>query len=428
MAKQGVSVLAVAAKPRFFYGYVVVMGAAGIQLVAWGIFNTYGVFFKPLLTEFGWSRAAISGAASVSMFILGFLGIIAGGLNDRFGPRIVMTACGFIFGAGYILMSQVSALWQLYLFYGVIIGIGASSVDVISLSTVARWFTRKRGRMSGVVKAGAGIGMMMMPLVAGALILALGWRNSYLVLGALGLVSLISVTQLLRRDPAQMEQLPDGAKKTDGGDVNRLPEGLAYREVVRTRQFWLVCTAYLLTVFCTYTILVHIAPHAMDLGISVTSAASILALIGGVSTAGRLVMGGAGDRIGNKSALLICFGVLAVSLFWLLLAKELWMFYLFAVIYGFAHGGFFAVVSPIVAEMFGTRAHGVILGAVNFSGTIGGAIGPVLAGYIFDINHNYQVTFLLLAVFSVTGLVLAALLRPVGLVGLVGLVGEGDSR
>ena len=127
---------------------------------------------------------------------------------------------------------------------------------------------------------------------------------------------------------------------------------------------------------------------------------------------GRLAMGSAGDRIGNKSAMIICFLILVATLLWLQSTKEMWTFYLFAVIYGFAHGGFFALTSPTVAGLFGLSSHGVILGIVFFSGSIGGAIGPVLAGYLFDITGSYQLGFLIPAVFSVIGLILVLLLKP----------------
>lgn len=413
MAKQEISPLTGTGKPRFFYGYVIVAASFGIQAIAFGIYSTFGVFLNPLLAEFGWLRATISGAASLSFLFFGFLAIIMGGLSDRFGPRIVMTACGFLLGLGFLLMSQISTIYHLYLVYGVIVGIGLSATDVVLLSTIARWFVEKRGTMSGIAKAGTGLGMLIMPLVAIGLISAYGWRTSYFILGAVALVCITSVAQLLRREPGQMRQLPDGEEQTTAGSLDLAEEGLSLREAIHTRQFWTICVAYLTIFFSTNTILVHIVPHAMDLGISATNAAGILSTIGGVSMIGRLVMGNAGDRVGNKRAIVICFLILVAALSWLQLAKELWMLYLFAGIYGFAHGGFFALISPVVAGLFGTSSHGVILGMVLFYGTIGGAIGPVLAGHIFDITHSYQLAFLILVVFSIIGLTLTTSLRPI---------------
>lgn len=400
-------------KPKLFYGYIVVLAAFGIQAVAWGLCSTFGVFFNPLLIEFGWTRAMISGAFSLCFLILGFISIIVGGLNDRFGPRMIMVVCGFFVGLGYLLMSQLNTIWQLYLFYGVIVGIGMSGMDVLSLSTIARWFVRRRGMMSGIVKAGAGIGMVIMPPIASWLISSYGWRTSYFIIGIIALALVILVAQFLRRGPAQMGQLPDGEEEVNIGCLNSADGGFSFQEAIHTRQFWMLCVIFLLVGFCVEAIIVHIVPHATDLGISAVSAASILAVIGGVSIIGRFVMGSAGDRVGNKPAYLICFGLLSVALLWMQLARELWMLYLFACVYGFAHGGFFAVISPWVAELFGLSSHGVILGAVLFSTTIGGAIGPVLAGHIFDITSSYQLAFLVFTVACIVGFILTLLLKPI---------------
>ena len=417
MANQEAAPLVVNGKPRFYYGYIIVAAAGSTQLIFHGIINTFGIFFKPLLAEFGWSRATLSGASSISFLIIGSVSILVGGLIDRVGPRIVMVVCGLFFGTGIFLMSQVHSIWQLYLFFGVIVGIGLSAGDVIPLSITARWFVKKRGMMSGIVKVGTGMGMFIMPLVASGLIATYSWRTSYVILGVLALVSLVALAQLMRRDPSQMQQLPDGEEQITADSVNSIGGGLSLQEAVHTRQFWTFCAVFLVLVFASNTILIHIVPHARDTGISALSAATILSVLGGVSIVGRLVMGGSGDRIGNKLALIICFAILLVTMLWLQIAGDLWMFYLFAAIYGFAHGGFFALVSPTVAELFGIRAHGMILGIVLFSGTIGGGIGSVLAGYIFDITNSYQMVFLILAVLSITGLILTTGLRPISVGG-----------
>ena len=162
---------------------------------------TYGVFFKEFQAEFGWSRAAISGASSLAFLTMGLFGVIAGKMNDRIGPKLIIVASGISLGIGYLLMSRLQTLWQLYLIYGVLVGTGFSTHDVITLSTVARWFTRRRGMMSGIVKVGTGAGQFLVPLIASLLIAAYGWRNSYLIIGAAALLIFVAVAQVLSRDP-----------------------------------------------------------------------------------------------------------------------------------------------------------------------------------------------------------------------------------
>ena len=161
-------------------------------------------------------------------------------------------------------------------------------------------------------------------------------------------------------------------------------------------------------------IMVHIVPFAHDIKVSPTGAAGILSAIGGVSMAGRFISGIAIDRIGSKKVMLFCFILLIAALLWLQIANMLWMLYFFAAIYGLAHGGFFTTFSPVVAEFFGIKSHGALFGIAMFSGTFGGAIGPFLAGYIFDITAGYVLAVWICALMAVLGLVLISLLKPVG--------------
>jgi MFS family permease len=398
---------------NFFYSYVIVAACFSIQAIGVGTYISYGVFFNQLSSEFGWSRATISGASSAAFFLMGLLGIFVGRINDRIGPRKVMTVTSSFFGLGLLLMSRLDAVWQLYLFYGVIFGIGLSSIDVIALSTTARWFVKKRGVMTGIVKVGTGMGQLMIPLAASMLIKSYGWRTSYLIIGVAGFLLLVSITQLLRRDPSQMGLLLNYEKKMSMDNPGLIRVGLSLHEAVHTRQFWMICAVNLVIVFCLMIIMVHIVPYARDIEVSALRAASVLSTIGGVSMIGRFITGIAIDRIGSKRVIIVCFILLMVELLWLQMANDLWMLYLFAVFYGITHGGFFTAISPIVAEFFGISAHGVLFGIVAFSGTIGGAIGPFVAGYIFDITAGYSLAFWLATLVSTLGLMLIVLLKPI---------------
>ena len=401
-----------APKGRFRYEHLIAATCFGIQAVGIGTYVSYGVLFNPLIDEFGWSRASISGAASIAFLLMGFLGIGVGRLNDRFGPRILMTVSGVFFGMGYLLLSKLEAIWQLYLFFGIIFGIGLSTVDVIALSTIARWFVRKRGFATGIVKVGTGAGQMTIPFLASILIIRYGWRSSCAIIGVAVLVILVAIAQLLRRDPGQMGLSPDGdASGSTGGPISDI-EGLTLREAMRTRQFWTICAAMMAIVFCLLTVMVHIVPYAQEINVSPTRAASVLSTIAGVSMAGRFISGLAIDRIGSKRVIIFCFILLIAGLLWLQIATELWMLYLFAVIYGVAHGGFFTAFSPLIAEFFGIKFHGALFGITMFSGNFGGALGPVMAGYVFDVTGAYAGAIWICTVIAILGFVLVALLKP----------------
>jgi MFS family permease len=310
-------------------------------------------------------------------------------------------------------MARLGALWQLYLFYGLIVGIGLSSVDVLALTTTARWFANKRGIMTGIVKIGTGAGQLTVPLVASMLITNYGWRNAYLIIGVAVLLVLVAIAQLLRPEPNHMAPLSAHGRETSE-DSPAVPEGgLSLSQTLHTKQFWTISAVNLVIVFCMLIIMVHIVPHARDRGISTTKAAGVLSTIGGVSMAGRFITGIAIDRIGSKRAMVFCFVLLIAGLLWLQIAREMWMLYVFAVIYGVAHGSYFTTISPMVAEFFGIIAHGVLFGIIAFSGTVGGAIGPILGRYIFDLTARYSLAFWLCTAMSALGLVLLLSLEPV---------------
>lgn len=381
-----------------------------IQAIGVGTLVAFGVFFTSFADEFGWSRATISAASSFALFLSGLTAILIGRLNDLYGPQNLMRGAAVFLGAGVILTSQTTALWQLYIFYGILFGAGLGSVDVLALTTTARWFNHSRGIMTALVKVGTGAGQFSIPLVASLLIAAYGWRQAYLIIGATILVLLLAIAQVLKQDP------PDTPVTRTRPDQNLAvieSTSLNTRQAFKTGQFWIICSSYGLVVFCLFVILVHIVPHASDLGFSKTLSAGVLSTIGAMSIFGRLAAGFTLDRFGSKPIMLICFLVLISGLLWLQMSDKLWMLYTFATIYGIAHGGFFTVISPLIAEVFGIKSHGSIFGIVVFFGTTGGAIGPIIAGQLFDLSNTYTLAFRTITLVSIIALSLLLFLKPI---------------
>ena len=165
--------------------------------------------------------------------------------------------------------------------------------------------------------------------------------------------------------------------------------------------------------FLPSLILVHLVIHAIDLGIPATRAATILSVGAGVSIPGRIIAGAVADRIGNRRTIMIYFVLAMFAFILLLVAKNLWMLYMFAIVFGLGGWSIGALMAPITAELFGLRSHGTIFAYTALATTIGGAIAPVMAGYIFDITGSYYYAFLICVLVSLTAIIVTIFLRPV---------------
>ena len=260
--------------------------------------------------------------------------------------------------------------------------------------------------MTGVVSSGIGIGALIGPLLVNRLISSFGWRTSYLFMGGVVFGTLLLSAQFLRRDPFQMGLEIEGSADSNKEGRTQKDQGLSPGEAYRTRSFWLLFFMIFCLGFCVFSVMVHVAAHAMDLGRSSGMAARILGAIGGFSIVGKILIGRMADLLGNRKAFILGFLLMAGALFWMPFATSSWMLYGFAVFFGIGYGGCVTAESPLVAQLFGLGSHGLILGIIAFGFTIGGAIGPWLTGYVFDITKSYQFAFLGCAVISSAGFVL----------------------
>ncbi len=375
--------------------YAVVAGACLMQFMIVGLMFSYSIFFKTFEDEFGWSRAVLSGAMSLAFLVMGILAGVMGHLGDRLGPRVVLAVTGVAYGFGFALISQINEPWQLFLIFGVFIGLGLSTHDVVTLSTVARCFDKRRGMMTGVVKTGTAAGQMVLPVLAAFLIASFDWRTAAWALGVGAACSLLIAAFLvgLPVKPAQ-------------SNVDNATPSIGLKAALRSRVFWTLCAIQFLFFPSLTTVPLHLPVFGMDLGMSTARAAMLLSVIAGASVLGRLVIGTFSDRIGGRRGFMLCLLSLTVGLFAFSVIDTRSALFAAALAYGFAHGGLFTIVVPTVAEYFGTRSVGAIFGGIVFFGTVGGAIGPILAGRIFDVTGSYAIAFLTLASMATLALLL----------------------
>jgi len=384
--------------------WLVVAGAFITQTLVIGGMFSYGIFFTVFEETFGWSRTILSASTSLAFLIMGLGAVIVGRLNDKFGPKWVLTTTGLTCGMGYVLMSSISEPWQLMIYFGVFVGIGLSSHDVVTLSTVTSWFERRRGVITGFVKTGAACGQTTIPVLTTLLLASMHWRSALLWLGLMTGIGLVVVAQFMSKSKSS---------NTVVRSNNVVLPGVSLIEAKGTATLWTMCAIQ----FCFFptliTIPLHIVPHAKDLGMSTTSAATVLSALGASSILGRLAVGFLFDRVGGKLALKTCLVFLGASLISLLLIERVEYLYLFAFFYGCSHGGLFTVVSPTIAEYFGMRAHGAIFGTIVMFGTLGAAGGPILAGLIFDYYGSYTLAIQIFVFLLCAALILTAWLKPV---------------
>jgi MFS family permease len=237
------------------------------------------------------------------------------------------------------------------------------------------------------------------------------WRTSYVITAIAVFVVVISAAQFLKRDPFVIGQVPDG-KTADTFKDDRLNTiGFTLKEVVVNRQFWLFLGIEFCFGFVLFSILVHIVPHTTHLILSPSIASTVLAALGFFGIFGRITLGSAADRFGNKRIYIFGLMLMGFSLLWLTFAQEKWQLYLFSAIFGFAMAGIETSESPMTAWLFGLRAHGMVFGTITLGFTFGASLGPLITGYIFDITGGYYLAFPILAAISFTAALLTVFLK-----------------
>lgn len=386
-------------KDKIFYGWVIVAAALLIFCITSGVRYSFGVFFKALQGDFDLTRAATSAVFSAYMVLSTIFSIVSGWAVDKYGPRLVVCLMGFFIGLSLLITSQTNSFWQLFLSYSLPLAMGTGGTIPVVISTVSRWFEKKRGIALAITTSGSGLGILIVAPFAAYLIDNFNWRISYIVIGLIAGLLVISMALLLRRDPGESGALPDGVKSdiartrlTDVGE-NFQPAGLSLLQATRTSNFWLLLSIWLLLGLCISLVITHVVPYATDTGVSIIEASTILSVVSGFMILSRLLVGRVSDTIGRKIPAIVCAVLGAGALVWLTLSHNLWMFYTFAIVWGFYQGGLGIASLAMASDFFRGPNLGKIIGVLDAGFLTGSAIGSFLGGFIFDVTGSYFIAF-----------------------------------
>jgi MFS family permease len=405
-------------RPRGLHDAWLILGALTVcMLAASGLRSVFGVYIKPLEADFGWSRAALSGAAAISLLLLGATGPFAGRLADRWGPRRVIVLALVLLGVGTIGMAAVQSLWHVYVAAGLLMAVGAGGLGLATGSAVAaRWFETRRGLAMGIVAAGLSAGQLVVIPLATALMLGLGWRTSFFALGVGLFVLVFPLAWLIRNSPEDRGLRPYGAT----GPVRTAAEAAGVRragrvgivEAAYVPQFWLLMATFFV---CGYTsngmVLTHFMPHALDHGFSEYQASAALGIMGAMNVLGTLASGWICDRVGRRGPLATYYFLRGVSLVFLLYVWNVPSLHVWAAIFGLNYISTVPPTTTLTANIFGRYSVGELSGWIFFAHQVGAALGAALAGWIFEWTGTYAGAFVSAAVMAFLAAGLTLLIR-----------------
>lgn len=343
------------------------------MFAVYGVAYSFGAFFKPMAAEFGARSSSTSGVFSLTVFIWCVLGWPAGYLSDRIGPRVVVAAGALAMGAGLVMTAFIDRLWMGYLTYGIGVGIGVATGYVPMVAVVGGWFLTRRNTALGIAVAGIGCGTVLMAPVAAAMIERIGWRDTYLVIGAGATAILLGCAMLVERPPVRVA-----------------PSAIDLRAALTTADFRLLYLNSFLSSMALFVPFVYLPAFAHEHGASRVASAALVGIIGGASVAGRLGLGAIADRMSTVRLFAGCYLLLAASFGWWLGASSYAALVVFAVAMGAGYGGFVALTPAVLADLFGAARLGTIMGILYTSGGVGALLGPPIAGVIIDYTGGYR--------------------------------------
>ncbi len=414
-------------RPPLFYGWRMVWAGAGIQSLQSALLQqSLGAYVAVLREEFGWSKAALAGAAVIQQVESALLGPIQGWLVDRFGSR-VMLMCGAIsLGAGFMLFSQVESLTGFYLAF-LLIALGSSLSGFFPLTvSLLHWFEKKRARALSSMQLGGAAGGMLAPLVAMSM-LAFGWRATAFASGVLIVLVMVPLASMIRRRPEDMGEVVDGhreaaiqASATATGDesVNPPPPRVTAPDytaiqAIKTSTFWYICLGHGLSLLVVSAVNVHAVTHIKEgLGYTLDTAALFMGLMTVGQFCGILMAGAIGDRYDKRLLAAGCTFFHMAGMLLLTFATSNIMLVGFALMHGMGWGLRGPLMQAMRADYFGRTAIGLISGLSFVVVLMGQIIGPIFAGVLADSTGNYQLGFTILGLLAGLGSVFFLLVKP----------------
>jgi MFS family permease len=376
---------------------------------AGGLWHMFGIFVKPLETDFQASRTSVSLIVSIAQFVYFIMMMFMGKILDRFGPRGVIITGTAVLGMGVLLSGLVQSFWQINLTYGVILALGYS-MSTINVSSVAvtQWFAHRRGLAIGVALAGFNAGTLVLLPLTQYWVLIYSWREAFVGLGILTLlVPLPLALAFLRNGPYQSTsvQTAEPAEKTRG-----LTEA-----ALKKPSFWYLAISFFACGFSDFVLAAHLPPFAVDAGVSPWLSGSANGFIGGISIIGVILLGALSDRIGRRYPLVFIYLIRAACFFWLPWMDGLSGMVFFIILYGFFYFATTPMTSATAADIFGPKRLGTLYGYIVAAHGLGALTGPYVAGALYDATGTYKAAFLATGVILLFAVVCCALIEdPVG--------------
>jgi MFS family permease len=396
---------------RPYYGWVLVATLGVTEMTSWGVlYYAFTVFIDPLHAQFGWSRAALTGAFSLALVISGLAGVVVGRWLDHHGPRLLMTVDS---AAAVLLIVAWAAVDSLLVFYLVWAAIGVVMAAVLyepAFVVVTTWFRHQRGRALTLLTFVAGFASVIYIPLAGVLVTHQGWRGALVTLAIIVAVGTVPFhALLLRRRPEDLGLTPDGLTAATNTRAPKPERSLPTRTALRGATFWWLTAAFFLNTLGIGALFVHLVPYLTDRGYSTAFAATVTGLVGVMALPGRLVLTPLGDRLPRSWVTCAIFVLQVVALLVLLLVHTALGVIGFVVLLGAGFGAVTPARAALVAEFYGPASYGSISGLMSFFLTPARGIGPVAAGVLYDVTGGYTMLLWLLTAASAVAAVAVVL-------------------